>query len=141
MGAWGTGPFDNDTAADWSADLENADDPAHLIAETLTLAADAEAGVDADVAHEAVAAAAALAGGLAAGLDVDPHHGPKDLSVPPTPELAALAVRALDRVAEPGSAWRELWDEAGEPEDALAVIDRLRTALAGAADQGSGSTR
>ena len=140
MGAWGTGPFDNDDAADWSADLENADDPAHLIEETLSLVVDAEDAVEAPVAHQAVAAAAALAAGLAAGLDVDPDYGPKDITVPPTPELAALGVRALDRVTAPDSEWRELWEESGEPGAALASVARIRTALEGV-DQGSGSDR
>ncbi|MGH3360852.1 MAG: DUF4259 domain-containing protein [Nocardioides sp.] len=131
MGAWGTGPFDNDDAADWSADLENADDPAHLIEETLALAVAATDHLQVDVANQAVGAAAALASGLAAGLDVDPSYGPQDITVSPTPELASLAVRALDRVTARDSEWRELWEESDESAAALASVARIRTALEG----------
>lgn len=42
MGAWGAGPFENDSAGDFMGDLEDGDDVAALLAGALSEAADTE---------------------------------------------------------------------------------------------------
>src|SRR5918996_298232 len=65
MGAWGAGIFDNDDAADWVYELEQAGDDS-VLAETL--AAVANAGADAYVEAPDAAAALAAAAVVAAAL-------------------------------------------------------------------------
>lgn len=63
MGAWGTGPFDNDDGMDFFLDLEDA--PAEAVTsrvrDVLSLAASDDAFVDEHLAGEALAAAAVVA--------------------------------------------------------------------------------
>lgn len=141
MGAWGLGPFDNDTAADLADDLaDDLGDPA-LVVEQLTEVL-AEAGdtppdepLDADLGAEALAAAevvAALAGhpgeALAAAELAEGDQEPPSLDVlanwcrgeqgagalDGAPGLPRLALRAVVRVMADGSELAELWDEAPE---------------------------
>lgn len=57
MGAWGDGPFDNDTAADWSHDFAKAD-----MTTGMQLIEDALGGGDPDLATAAMALVAHIAG-------------------------------------------------------------------------------
>jgi len=45
-------------------------------------------------------------------------------------ELPDLALRALDRIIDEDSGWRDRWDELDQLDDAVAVLDPIRDALA-----------
>ncbi|HEY2947993.1 MAG TPA: DUF4259 domain-containing protein [Micromonosporaceae bacterium] len=134
MGAWGSGPFDNDVAWDLVASLE-ASGPAGWasgIRRAVETAADKGGYLDYDDGSAAVAAAAMLA------LSRGPVEGLSELNLPHipdvgelrSPDLRQLAVRALDRVVGKDSEWRGLWDDSAERDDALAAVTRIRSALA-----------
>ncbi len=118
MGAWDSGPFDNDTALDWCGDLGDAD-PARrpgLIRDALATAADTAGYLDMDEACEALAAAAIVASVLPNGTPL--AHRPalgflangEWLDLPS--DLPALGARALDRIMAGESEWRSLWADA-----------------------------
>lgn len=78
MGTWDSGPFDNDTAADWCGDLDDADiakRPA-LVREALTRAAGEDGYLDADIACEAIAAAAIVAAQQPGGQPITSPYAP-----------------------------------------------------------------
>ena len=111
MGAWGSGPFENDDAADWSDQLTDGGGP-EVVSEALR----AVLGTTAPRAHAASSAVGAAAI-VAAGLGVSGVELPEDLSdwlagidAATWPPLAAEAVRALDRVLE-DSELADLWGE------------------------------
>ncbi|SEN54707.1 DUF4259 domain-containing protein [Actinacidiphila rubida] len=131
MGTWDTGPFENDAAADFANDLDDAPEHAReaLVRAALTravLTLDYLEGPDGD---EAVAAAALLAAQCPGGEPVSPAYGPDE----PLPLLAAdlrvLAVRALDRVVAEESEPADLWDDSPDGPAWRAGIARLRTVL------------
>ncbi|MGS2617117.1 DUF4259 domain-containing protein [Micromonospora sp. LZ34] len=136
MGSWDSGPFDNDTAADWCGDLDDADTaqrPA-LVREALTRAAGEDGYLDADIACEAIAAAAIVAAQLPGGQPITSPYAPdflRDggrLDVPDN--LAVLAVRALDRIMATDSEWHDLWqDAAGNVNPAFDAVRSLRGVL------------
>ncbi|MEU8762337.1 DUF4259 domain-containing protein [Streptomyces sp. NPDC048659] len=117
MGTWDTGPFDNDTAADFADALDEAP-----LAEREPLVRAALRKVDvpvdllcADDAQRAVAAAALVVAQHPAGPPACPGHGPSE----PLPEfpaaLRALAIDALDHVVADSSELAESWvDSAAE---------------------------
>jgi len=122
MGAWGEGPFDNDTAADWVFGFQDADQPSGLILieAALATAANLPQGdyLDADVGVEAVAAAEVVAAMLGRELERSSYNEAAIDWIARTagevrPALADLAVRALGRVTGPNSELVDLWDEAG----------------------------
>lgn len=118
MGTWSHEPFGNDSANDWAYDLEECTDFS-LVAAALKRAADSGEYLDADEAVEAVAAAEVLAKALGRGTQSDAYTGKVDAwlaSIPakPSPELSALAQRALAKVLGPESELRELWEESDE---------------------------
>lgn len=118
MGTWSHEPFGNDSANDWAYDLEDCTDFS-LVASALKCAADSGEYLDADEAVEAVAAAEVLAKALGRGTQSDAYTGKVDAwlaSIPakPSPELSALAQRALAKVLGPESELRELWEESDE---------------------------
>ena len=116
MGAWGVGPFDNDSAADWLAELEERGEAA--IRDALAAAADAgdDAYIEIDAAAEALAAAEVVAASCGHAAPSLPEavlawsgaHGV------PADDLVELALRAAKRVGE-ASELRDLWDEAANP--------------------------
>jgi hypothetical protein len=123
MGAWGVGPFDNDAAADWLAELEERGEAAIRDA----LAGATGAYVESDVAAEALAAAEVVAASCghatpslpeAALAWVGAHGVPAD----ELGELGELALDAAKRVGD-ASELRELWDEAENPAWLEAVRD------------------
>ena len=137
MGAWDSGPFDNDGAGDFCADLHDAKpaDRVGVLRDALSAAADETDYLEIDVAQAAVAAVAVVAAQRPDGPPVDPDYGPGFLAegdrlVIPD-DLAPLALRALNRVTGDDSEWRELWDEADALDEALATLVPLRAALAG----------
>ncbi|WP_406057906.1 DUF4259 domain-containing protein [Streptomyces sp. NBC_01077] len=134
MGTWDIGPFDNDTAADFSYRVDEA--PAEKKAEVLRTAFREviETGddyLDSDLAVEAIASAALVAAQCPGGEPVTTAYGPKQ-SLPELPaELRPPAVAALDRVLTPESELLELWEES-DGEEWKAGVRKLRAVLAGA---------
>ncbi|MFJ8055710.1 DUF4259 domain-containing protein [Streptomyces sp. NPDC096142] len=130
MGTWDVGPFDNDTAADWCGNLDDASPDARpgLVRDTLARAADTVGFLDGYTADQAVVAAALVAAQCPGGEPAHPHYGP-DEPVPDLTGLRALALRALDRVMTAPSALLDLWEEPDE-DPWRASIDRLRGTLA-----------
>ncbi|MFB7589237.1 DUF4259 domain-containing protein [Streptomyces sp. NPDC056169] len=134
MGTWDIGPFDNDTAADFSYRVDEA--PPEKRAEVLRAAfhevtATGDGYLDSYEAVQAIASAALVAAQCPGGDPVTTAYGPKQ----PLPELPAdlrpLAVAALDRVLTPESELLELWEES-DGEEWKAGVRQLRAVLAGA---------
>ncbi|WP_327733632.1 DUF4259 domain-containing protein [Streptomyces nojiriensis] len=139
MGTWDIGPFDNDTAADFSGDLDEAPEGERegLIRDALLRAIGTSDHLDQDIAVEAVAAAALVAAQCPGGEPVTTAYGP-DLPLPRlSTELRELAVQALDRVVTDPSELMELWCEAGEDGPWRAGLVRIRTALSAASSGGA----
>jgi hypothetical protein len=110
MGTWGTGPFENDDAADWVVDGV-ADDSWGAIREALSQAAANGDYLEAPEASVAIAAAAivAVSGSTSPVLSV-PQEAAKWAAehAPPNESTRELARRAVNRVARE-SELRELW--------------------------------
>ncbi|WP_030393148.1 DUF4259 domain-containing protein [Kitasatospora purpeofusca] len=134
MGTWDIGHFDNDTAADFCAGLDEAaaGDREGVLRRVLTLAADtgAEEYLDFDEAVEAVAAAALVASQCPGGEPVTSAYGPDE----PLPEFAVdlrpIAASALDRVLADESELAELWDESEDGPAWRRAVQELREVLA-----------
>ena len=134
MGAWDTGPFENDDALDWAGDLAESDDMS-VIESALDAVIECEEDlIEAPDCCNALAAAevvAALRGKACASI-------PKEVAAwvkgKPKPS-DGLIQKARDAVAEIGtdqSELLELWKDA-EPEDLqkwLKVIEDLKKRLA-----------
>ncbi|HVV19487.1 MAG TPA: DUF4259 domain-containing protein [Pseudonocardiaceae bacterium] len=131
MGAWGTGPFDNDDAADLAGsldDLEPEDKPA-AIREALLEAAEETDYLERDAGGAAVAAAALVAAQQPDGDTIDTISGPKQ-SIPDLPEdLRALAVQALTRVLAEDSELNELWTDSPDGDEWFTMIAQLMEIL------------
>lgn len=136
MGTWDAGPFDNDTAADWCGDLDNAapGQRSAMVRSALTAVLDnGDDYLDSDVAAEAIAAAALVASQLRGGTKVTSASAPDFVLAGGRLELADdvpdLAVQALDRIVGEDSEWRELWDESDDSASAFATARQLRATI------------
>ncbi|PMR61458.1 hypothetical protein C1A38_09075 [Verrucosispora sp. ts21] len=136
MGTWDSGPFDNDTAADWCGDLDDADVGKRpiLVREALSRAAGEADYLDADVACVAIAAAAIVAAQRPGGPAITSSYAPDflldggRLDLPD--DLVPLAVRALDRIMAADSEWHFLWQDAAGPSNrAFDSVHDLRGVL------------
>ncbi|GAA2871171.1 hypothetical protein Acy02nite_29400 [Actinoplanes cyaneus] len=133
MGTWDFGPFDNDTAADWSGELNDAEPGrrVELIREALTAAANEDEYLDSDYACEAIAAAAVVASQLPGGPAITTSYGPDFLvqggTIDLPDDLPELALQALARVAGEDSEWRDLWEDSFGK--ALRALEPIRAAL------------
>ncbi|WP_435596949.1 DUF4259 domain-containing protein [Streptomyces anulatus] len=131
MGTWHFGPFDNDTAADFAGDLDEAaaEEREPMIRRVLKRAADPADCLDTPDAERAVAAAALVVAQHPAGEPTCSTYGPSE----PLPELPAdlrtLAVDALDQVASELSELAEQWAEAANYSKWCQDITRLRDVL------------
>ncbi|MCK6484086.1 MAG: DUF4259 domain-containing protein [Phycisphaerae bacterium] len=131
MGTWGVDTFENDSACDWSYDLEKANDLA-FVESTLRAVLDPEAEfVDADAAVCALAACeviARLKGNFGARdgytQTVDEWVGAHAQAPPPA--LIDLANRAIDAVLGDTSELRDLWTETELTNDWLQAVEALR---------------
>lgn len=143
MGTWDVGPFDNDTAADWCGELDDAD-PAQrvgLIRRAMTAVLDTgDEYLDGDVAVEAIAAAAIVAAQLPGAAAITSPYAPDFVvaggrfAVPD--DIVPLALRALDRIVGEDSEWRQLWEESDSYPSALVELQRIRADLhAGTGDR------
>jgi hypothetical protein len=125
VGAWDSGPFDNDDAADFAGELDNADPAQRIVLIRQAL----QAGVDSDDEESfprAVAAAAVVAAARAP-IPVDSSYAPKfladdDGALDAPEDLVELAVLALDNLADSDSEYAEMFGEAG-------TLETLRSAL------------
>lgn len=131
MGTWGTGWFENDAAADFVGDVEDAEPSARpaLIAARLQSVADQHGYVEGPDADEGLAAAAlvALAGGAPVAEEVEVA------STLPAPDAATLTLAGsvVTRLSSPqDNEWFDLWMEVGEAEGATARLAELQQALA-----------
>ena len=137
MGAWATGPFENDDAAGWASALDDAEpaDRPGMIRAALAEAADERDYLKVAVAEVAVGAAAVVAAAQPGGPEFESAHAPSCLAdgevEPLADDLVALALRALDRVVADESEWYELWEEAGYLDAALNALAPVREALGG----------
>lgn len=128
MGAWGTGPFENDGASDWVHDLEEEGSSAVSAALELD-----EAYVDGYDGEAALGAAEVVAAALGR-----PHP---DLPQEVARWVAAhgkevtregpRALRALERLGGAESEPLELWEEAGEEDTYLQVLAECRNRING----------
>jgi hypothetical protein len=130
MGTWGTGPFDNDTAADFSDDLDDAaslSEREDLIRGVLARTVKATGYLT--EAEEAVAAAALIAAQRPGGEPVGSVYGPKQ-SLPAFPEgLRELAAEALDRIMADESGLSGTWVNPVDARQWLSSIKTLRDVL------------
>ncbi|MFJ8692005.1 DUF4259 domain-containing protein [Streptomyces roseolilacinus] len=129
MGTWDIGPFDNDTAADFCGDLDEAaaGQREGIIRDALTRVIGTADHLEAPESEEAVAAAALVAAQCPGGEPAHPVYGPEE-PLPDLTGLRVLALQALDRVVTDPSELMDLWTESdGGPWQA--AIDRLRNTL------------
>jgi hypothetical protein len=130
MGAWGQGPFDNDSALDWCNELERADPSQRsgMVRAALVKAVGEVGYLDYDFGAEAVAAAAIVASQMPTGEPITSSMVPEFLRSGTLPvfneDVAELAIAALDRVLGDQSEWRALWGEGGATE--FPAMNRLR---------------
>lgn len=130
MGAFGTGPFENDTALDFLSEIGDAA-PAErpdLVLSALDRVLLAEGFVDADDMCEAIAAAAAVSASISPGIAGDEPYLPDWLEERPLDtdeELVEKSRTVLRRAlrAEDGEWWL-LWEEAGETGAVRAALKR-----------------
>ncbi|MET9351244.1 DUF4259 domain-containing protein [Streptomyces termitum] len=130
MGTWGTGPFDNDTAADFAHALDEAafEEREALLRGVLTRTVDATCWLAEG--EEAVAAAALIAAQCPGGDPIDTPHGPEK-PMPAFPgALRILADEALARVISEEAGPASNWGDPEEWKQWRAGINRLRSVLA-----------
>jgi hypothetical protein len=134
MGAWGAGTFDNDTACDWVADLEQALDLSAVVGALNAVVAVGDDYLELDPACEALAACEVIA--LLKGNVGGKYRYPEEVDgwvkahpVKPSDELTRAALEAIDRILAPSSELLELWDEQDGSEWRSAVSD-LRSRIA-----------
>lgn len=135
MGAWGTGPFDNDDAGDWLYELEEAGDLG-FVKETLTAALEAGDYLEMPEGNNAVAAAAVVAASVDGAHDGLPEKVVAWLNAAAERAAAAdarLALRALDRVIGTESETAELWADSPSGAEWYGSVERLRHRLVQAA--------
>ncbi|WP_432123874.1 DUF4259 domain-containing protein [Streptomyces sp. C10-9-1] len=129
MGTWDTGPFDNDTAADFANALDDAEPEAReaLIRGVLIRTIDATGHVT--EAGEAVAAAL-IAAQCPGGEPVDMTYGP-ETPMPVFPsDLRALADEALARIVRDEDGPASHWVDPEGSKQWRATLTRLRAVLA-----------
>lgn len=134
MSSWGCGPFDNDTAADFAADLDEAPEPARIGMLHAALTAVDTAGdyVDGARAEMALAAVALVARDLNGGEEFQsPHYGPVS-RLPPIPkDLISLAIDIVDCLVNGENDVKRYWSESSEADSWLTTMRRLRAVLDG----------
>lgn len=137
MGTWGCGPFDNDEAQDWLSDLEDVDPSqrVEVIQEALVRVADSDGYLELSDGEVGLAAVAMLASRLSTQLSsrLECASVPASLAeedgMEVTADLAALALRVLDRLMSDGSEWRDEWQATDDWPGMLLLIRQLREAL------------
>lgn len=130
MGAWDTGPFDNDDAADLLIELADMDaaDRARRVQTALTLP---EGYVEVDAGSLAIAAAALVA--ACNGMPLDEPAEARDLirsgTIPSEDRIRAHALTALSRVSTGDSEWYQLWAESESLAEVEGMLANIRRCL------------
>lgn len=129
MGTWGTGPFENDAAADVADALDRAEpeDRERIIRGALARGLTTSRFVEAE---EAIGAAAAVAATHPNGKAVDTSgYGPtKRLSGCP-PDLSSMAMRVLNRIIDDEPDWDTTWVDSADATRWITSLRRLRQVL------------
>jgi len=133
MGAWGEKAFQNDSALDWVADLE--EEGVGALHDVLERVAGASANDDLDVddGSAAIAAAEIVAATVhgQARLNHDAQTWLRENDAEIGDDEMDLARRAVERVLGPSSELRELWDEGGTDNDWRKDVHALLVMLGG----------
>ncbi|MFE0512490.1 DUF4259 domain-containing protein [Streptomyces sp. NPDC058964] len=131
MGTWDIGPFDNDTAADFGGDLDEAalEERESMIRSALKRTADSTDYLDSSDGERAVAAAALVVAQHPDGEPACLNYGPSEALPGLSADLRTLAVDALDQVVSELSELAELWAEAAKGSKWRHDITRLREVL------------
>ena len=130
MGAWGSGPFDNDDAMDFLGELSDAKASGREARSRQAL--EPPGGyLEAREATEALAAAALLvaATNTLPSAPEEVHELVATGGIPSTAADLESAKRALTRIVGEESEWRELWEEAGSLDEMTALCADLRSRL------------
>jgi hypothetical protein len=130
MGTWDTGPFDNDTAADFANALDDArpEEREALIRGVLTRTVDAIGWLTEG--EEAVAAAALIAAQCPGGASIDTPYGPEKPMPAFSNDLRTLADEALARVISDEAGPASNWVDPADWKQWRANLNRLRIVLA-----------
>jgi hypothetical protein len=135
MGAWSHESFGNDTACDWTGDLQEGDDLAPVEAALDAVLEVGDDYLESPEACEAIAAAEVVA-------RLQGHFGLRDaysesldewvarVGIVPSPELASKARRALDRILVEPSELLELWEEGDDSGEWRASVNELKGRIA-----------
>ncbi|MFI6225759.1 DUF4259 domain-containing protein [Micromonospora echinospora] len=130
MGFWDVGPFDNDDAADFAMQLDQA-----TVKGRITLVSSELAHVvdttDPEIwnAPRGIAAAALVAAQCPGGQPTDPVYGPSE-PMPRLPDhLKGLAIEALDRATAAPSWLADFWEETSQGAAWRRTITNLRKVL------------
>jgi hypothetical protein len=130
VGAWDAGPFDNDDAADFVGEFDEAPRVAIIKASLEKIAsAEPDAYIEAPECSEAVAAAALIALTSEVSTDVIRESSLailKALHGTEKTQLAGIALKALARVGA-NSELKELWDESEDEAAREAWYSSIRT--------------
>jgi hypothetical protein len=130
MGAWGTGIFDNDDAADWAYGL--ADGGVGYLEESLDVITpdylEIGDGTGALAAAETVARLLGN-GGTSSAYSEDVDAWVATQEAPPAASLVEAARAAVDRVGGEESELAELWAESGDEAGWRATLEDLQQRL------------
>ena len=133
MGAWGAGPFENDDALDFLAELSEKADSELASRLRSALALPADGYLELPQACAAIAVAGLIAVARGATFD-DLDEGTIDIAqsglLRDDLQIRQQAVAALARVNGESSEWQELWSESDSSEEAGQMLADLRAALA-----------
>jgi len=134
MGKWGYKPFENDTAADFSGDLDEAPESERLelLRAGLSAVAQSDGHVDAGRAEVAIAAAAVVARDLPGGEQFQSAVCGPTQSIPHvSSDFVTLAARAVDRLLEGDNDLSDDWSGEVEGERWNGSLRRLGRVLSG----------
>ena len=134
MGTWGMGPFENDGANDWAYSLEETSDLGLVESALDAVIASAGDYLEAGTGEIGLAACEVLACMLGRGLKPDAyskkvHAWVANVDLEPDAAILAKAQSAIDRIVEPGSELRELWEESNDAGAWRSSVQDLRSRL------------
>lgn len=132
MGSWGFGAFDNDTAADFADDFDEASEDMRLsmLRTALTDVNRSVGRVDGARAESALAAAALVACTLVGGEEFQrENHGNIISSIPG--DLISVAGEVADLIINSENDVKEYWSRTSDIDKWFAMVSRLRTVLTG----------
>jgi hypothetical protein len=132
MGAWGSGPFENDSALDWANELVDGDGLGPLQSALDCTAKSTFDYLDVDLGSAAIAAAevvAALMRKPTSSLPANVAEWIEEHPIKVTHALVAEAAAAVDAAAADNSEVHDLWRESDGYDEWRAAIDDLRARL------------